>query len=95
MEVDSHFPPLALKKEGFSEWAHIFRLFRVGVTSAKPLLLDQARVNFIKIGNSEIYRIAIDFALNINLRFHLYILGVARMFCRICRFSLGSVHRRT
>ena len=24
MEVDSHFPPLTLKKEGFSEWTHIF-----------------------------------------------------------------------
>ena len=23
MEVDSHFPPLTLKKEGFSEWTHI------------------------------------------------------------------------
>ena len=22
MEVDSHFPPLTLKKEGFSEWTH-------------------------------------------------------------------------
>ena len=24
MEVDSHFPPLTLKKEGFSEWTHIY-----------------------------------------------------------------------
>ena len=24
MEVDSHFPPLTLKKEGFSEWTHKF-----------------------------------------------------------------------
>ena len=26
MEVDSHFPPLTLKKEGFSEWAHLLVL---------------------------------------------------------------------
>ena len=27
MEVDSHFPPLTLKKEGFSEWAHILGFY--------------------------------------------------------------------
>ena len=28
MEVDSHFPPLTLKKEGFSEWTHLFKSFK-------------------------------------------------------------------
>ncbi len=27
MEVDSHFPPLTLKKEGFSEWTHLYISF--------------------------------------------------------------------